>query len=179
MKSGDHSNIARSGIGAGRICFRSNSRQPSLTARMNALTASLSWASFPASQSAAQRAPLIAVMNTAWRRSQASMSLIDRIPAARKRATMSGADASTRRLLRDFELSRRDDHVRDVWRRGPRTSPLRWASGIAEQQRTSSATVIPFRGLANELSMTARNYGKDIPELWEGQDETTTMTLRN
>src|SRR5271166_5671055 len=33
-------------------------------------------------------------------------------------------------------------------------------------QRTSSATVIPFRGLANELSMTARNYGNDIPELW-------------
>ena len=33
-----------------------------LTARMNALTASLSWASFPASQSAAQRAPLIAVI---------------------------------------------------------------------------------------------------------------------
>src|SRR5271166_2612537 len=46
-------------------------------------------------------------------------------------------------------------------------------------QRTSSTTVIPFRGLANELSMTARNYGNDIPELWEGQDETTTMTLRN
>ena len=33
-------------------------------------------------------------------------------------------------------------------------------------QRTSSATVIPFRASANELSMTARNYGKDIPELW-------------
>ena len=64
-------------------------------------------------------------------------------------------------------------------------------------QRTSSATVIPFRASANELSMTARNYGKDIPELreghpgimgrtsrnygrtWEGQGEITTMTLRN
>ena len=44
-------------------------------------------------------------------------------------------------------------------------------------QRTSSASVIPFRASANELS--ARNYGKDIPELWEGQDEITTMTLRN
>ena len=39
--------------------------------------------------------------------------------------------------------------------------------------------MIPFRGSANELSMTARNYGKDTPELWEGQDETTTMTPRN
>ena len=61
-------------------------------------------------------------------------------------------------------------------------------------QRTSSASVIPFRASANELSMTApelreghpgitgrtsRNYGKDIPELWEGQGEITTMTLRN
>ena len=61
-------------------------------------------------------------------------------------------------------------------------------------QRTSSASVIPFRASANELSMTARNYGKDIPELWEGtsqnygkdipelwegQEEITTMTLRN
>ena len=35
-------------------------------------------------------------------------------------------------------------------------------------QRTSSASVIPFRASANELSMTARNYGKDIPELREG-----------
>jgi hypothetical protein len=32
-------------------------------------------------------------------------------------------------------------------------------------QGTSSASVIPFR---DELSMTARNYGKDIPELREG-----------
>ena len=54
--------------------------------------------------------------------------------------------------------------------------------------------MIPFRASANELSMTARNYGKDspgitgrtarnygkdIPELREGQDEITTMTLRN
>ena len=43
-------------------------------------------------------------------------------------------------------------------------------------QRTSSASGIPFRASANELSMTAQNYGKDIPELWEGQDEITTMT---
>ena len=28
--------------------------------------------------------------------------------------------------------------------------------------------MIPFRASANELSMTARNYGKDIPELREG-----------
>src|SRR5271166_4493520 len=45
-------------------------------------------------------------------------------------------------------------------------------------QRTSSATVIPFRGLA-ELSMTARNYGNDIPELWEGHPGIMGRTRRN
>ena len=38
---------------------------------------------------------------------------------------------------------------------------------------------LPIPQFANELSMTARNYGKDIPELWDGHHETTTMTLRN
>ena len=68
--------------------------------------------------------------------------------------------------------------------------PNKEALRKTSSQRTSSATVIPFRASANELSMTARNYGKDIPELWEGhpgimgrtwegQDEITTMTLRN
>ena len=61
-------------------------------------------------------------------------------------------------------------------------------------QRTLSASVIPFRASANgavhdraELregqpgitGRTSQNYGKDIPELWEGQDATTTMTHRN
>ena len=46
-------------------------------------------------------------------------------------------------------------------------------------QRTSSATVIPFRASANELSMTARNYGKDIPELWEGHPGIMGRTSRN
>ena len=46
-------------------------------------------------------------------------------------------------------------------------------------QRTSSASVIPFRASANELSMTARNYGKDIPELREGHPGITGRTSRN
>ena len=46
--------------------------------------------------------------------------------------------------------------------------PNKEALRKTSSQRTSSATVIPFRASANELSMTARNYGKDIPELWEG-----------
>ena len=46
-------------------------------------------------------------------------------------------------------------------------------------QRTSSASVIPFRASANGLSMTARNYGKDIPELREGHPRIMGRTRRN
>jgi len=46
-------------------------------------------------------------------------------------------------------------------------------------QRTSSASVIPFRASANELSMTARNYGKDIQELWEGHPRIMGRTSQN
>ena len=57
--------------------------------------------------------------------------------------------------------------------------PNKEALRKTSSQRTSSATVIPFRASANELSMTARNYGKDIPELWEGHPRIMGRTRRN
>ena len=57
--------------------------------------------------------------------------------------------------------------------------PNKEALGKTSSQRTSSATVIPFRASANELSMTARNYGKDITELWEGHPRIMGRTSQN
>ena len=64
--------------------------------------------------------------------------------------------------------------------------PNKEALRKTSSQRTSSGTVIPFRASANELSMTARNYGKDIPELrkdipelWEGHPRIMGRTRRN
>jgi hypothetical protein len=51
--------------------------------------------------------------------------------------------------------------------------------GKTSSQRTSSASVIPFRASANELSMTARNYGKDSPEFWEGHPRIMGRIRRN